>query len=122
MRVNMIAQAEANYAANHADTGYVCTLESLYPSGEGEASASNPLAKEEFNGYLITLAGCSGKPVTKYRLTAIPVEPESEMKAFCADQSGSVKSIATDDSASCFTQGKVLNVVTAPPPEQGPDD
>ena len=122
MRVNMIAQMEANYAAIHADVGYVCTLASLYSNAEGEGNTSNPLAKEEFNGYRIILSGCSGKPAAKYRLMALPVEQESEMKAFCADQSGSVKSIPNDDNASCLSQGKVLNVVTATTAEENPDN
>jgi len=122
MRINMIAQTEANYAANHADIGYVCALGTLYGNPEGEPSTSSPLTKDESNGYRFTLSGCSGKPATKYRVSAIPIDAESEMKAFCADQSGSVKSIPSSDSTSCLSQGKVLTVVTVPPPEQNPED
>jgi len=123
MRVNMIAQMEANYAANHADIGYVCNLGTLYPNPSGEASATTPLTNDESNGYRFTLAGCSGKPATKYRLTAVPVDSESEMKSFCVDESGSVKSVPADDSKNCFSQGKVLTVITVPPtPEAQPED
>jgi len=109
MRINMIAQMETNYAANHPDTGYVCTLGTLYPAGE---PGSSPLAEEQSNGYRFSINGCSGKPVTKYRLTAIPIDPDSEMKAFCLDQSGTLKSVAVSDSSTCFSQGKIVSVAT----------
>jgi hypothetical protein len=108
MRINMIAQMETNYAANHPDTGYVCTLGTLYPNAEGEPNAFASLSKDESSGYRISLTGCSGKPGAKYRLTAIPIDADSEMKAFCLDQSGTLKSVAAADSATCFSEGKIL--------------
>lgn len=108
-RINMIAQMETSYAANHPDTGYVCTLGTLYPAAE-EPTGSSPLAEEPTNGYRFSMTGCSGKPATKYRLTAIPIDPDSEMKAFCLDQSGTLKSIAASDSSTCFSQGKIVTV------------
>ena len=105
----MIAQMETNYAANHSDTGYVCTLGTLYPAGE---PGSSPLAEEQSNGYRFSINGCSGKPATKYRLTAIPIDPDSEMKAFCQDQSGTLKSVAALDSSTCFSQGKIVSLAT----------
>lgn len=113
-RVNMIAQAETNYAANHTDKGYVCPLESLYPNAEGEPNMIGGASKNESNGYRFELSGCSGKPATRYRLTAVPLDPDSEMKAFCLDQSGTLKSIAAADKSKCFSQGKVVTVITGP--------
>src|SRR6516225_10087626 len=60
MRVNMIAQMETNYAANHPDTGYVCTFGTLYATAEAEPNGFASLSKEESNGYLFSLTGCSG--------------------------------------------------------------
>ncbi len=111
MRLNMIAQAETTYASNHADAGYVCQLGSLYPSAE------NAFAKNEFSGYRFSLTGCNGKPATKYRLTASPIDPDSEMKTFCADESGTLKAAEATDSSSCFSQGKPLNGMTPQPTE-----
>jgi hypothetical protein len=128
MRVTAIAQTEATYAANHAGVGYVCQLGDLYPSPEGEANATSPLANDEFNGYRVSLSGCDGKPATTYRLTANPIDPESDMKTFCVDESGTLKSVEAADSSNCFSQGKVVNVLTAPAaepspaPEPGPTD
>lgn len=128
MRVSMIAQSETAYAANHADVGYVCQLGSLYPSPEGEPNATAPFARDEFNGYRISLSGCEGKPAKNYRMTVSPVDPDSEMKTFCVDESGTLKSAEASDSSSCFSDGKVINVLTAPmleqksAPEPGPID
>jgi hypothetical protein len=128
MRVSMIAQSETAYAATHADVGYVCQLGSLYPSPEGEPSATAPFAQDEFNGYRISLSGCEGKPARSYRLTVIPVDPDSEMKTFCVDESGTLKSAQASDGSSCLSDGKVINNLTAPmvepklTPESGPLD
>jgi hypothetical protein len=111
MRINMIAQMETNYAANHPDTGCVCTFGRLYPNAEGEPNAFTSLSKDESNGYRFTLTGCSGKPAAKYRLTAIPIDADSAMKAFCLDQSGTLRSVAAADSSTCFSQGKILTGV-----------
>lgn len=121
IRMNMIAQMEANYAASHADLGYACTLGTLYPKAAGE-ERSAAAAKEESNGYRFTLSGCSGKPAAKYRLTAVAIDPESEMKTFCVNESGTLKSVATAESKSCFGQGKVLTDVTPSGHEPDPQD
>lgn len=109
MRMNMFAQMETSYAASHPDTGYVCTLATLYP-GVGQPTGSSAPAEEQSNGYRFSMNGCSGKPATKYRLMAIPIDPDSEMKVFCLDQSGTVKSVAASDRSTCFSQGKIVSV------------
>jgi hypothetical protein len=114
-RLNVIAQMETNYAANNPDIGYGCTLGALYSNTEGEPNASPSLGKDESNGYRFSLSGCNGKPATKYRLTAIPIDPDSEMRAFCLDQSGTLKSVAASNSSTCFSHGKTLVVVTTGP-------
>ena len=108
-RVNMIAQLETNYAANHPDTGYVCSFGTLNPNAEAEPNGFASLSKDESNGYRFSLTGCSGKPAAKYRLTATPIDADSEMKAFCLDQSGALKSAAAADSSTCFSQGKTVS-------------
>ncbi len=119
MRVNMTVQAETTYAANHSSVGYTCMLANLYPNAEGDESQhSTPaFAQEEWNGYRYALSGCSGTPSLKYRLTAVPLDADSEMKAFCVDQSGTMKSVAAAESSSCFSHGKVVGVATVPAAE-----
>jgi hypothetical protein len=107
-RMAMIAQAETTYAANHGDLGYSCTLANLFPpSASGQVADSVPgLDNEERSGYRFSLSGCDGAPASKYRLMAVPVDPESTMKVFCADESGTIKFVAGDNKASCFGDGK----------------
>ena len=118
-RVAMIVRTETAYAVNHAEVGYVCHLGNLYPSPEGDTSAS-PLAQEEFNGFRISLSGCEGKPAKGFRLIASPIDPDSEMKTFCVDESGTLKSAEAADSASCFSDGKIVNELKPPASEANP--
>lgn len=115
-RMVMIAQAETTYAANHRDVGYSCTLTILFPpSAAGQVVDSVPgLDNEERNGYRFSLSGCDGAPAPKYRVMAVPVDPESTMKVFCADESGPVKFVAVDNKASCFSDGKTVGEGATP--------
>ena len=79
------------------------------PSAGGEVADSVPnLNNEERSGYLFSLSGCEGAPASKYRLMAVPVDPESTMKVFCADESGTIKFVAGDNKAGCFSDGKAV--------------
>ena len=115
-RMMMIAQAETTYAANHGDLGYSCTLTNLFPpSAAGEVADSVPgLNNEERSGYLFSLSGCEGAPASTYRLMAVPVDPESTMKVFCADESATIKFVAGDNKASCFSDGKAVGEGATP--------
>jgi hypothetical protein len=122
-RMMMIAQAESRYAANHKDAGYACTLAILFPQPEpnveGPPYPMPGVTNEESNGYRFALAGCNGSPALKYRLTAVPVDVDSEMKALCVDESGTLKSVAADKKSICFSRGEVVTqgVGIIPPTE-----
>jgi len=111
-----IAQAKTSYAANHGDVVYSCTLTNLFPpSAAGRVVDSVPgLDNEERNGYRFSLSGCEGAPASKYRLMAVPVDPESTMEVFCADETGTVKFVALDEKASCFSDGKTAGEGATP--------
>jgi hypothetical protein len=115
-RVQTITQAETTYAANRGDVGYSCSLANVLPSSAaGESEDSVPgLNNEERGGYSFSLSGCDGAPASKYRLMAAPVDPESTMKVFCADESGTVKFVAVDNKASCFSDGKTASEGATP--------
>ncbi len=121
-RVNVIASAELDYASKHPDRGYTCTLgellkgDGLAPSGPDqpptlpEVARNDPgLAAEESNGYHFALAGCNGSPALKFQVTATPVETDSEMKAFCSDESGQVRYDASGKGAACLRRGQPVN-------------
>jgi hypothetical protein len=123
-RINMIAQAEINYAASHRDAGYFCTFQQLNQNTDGQPnadSASTP-ATDESNGYRFSLTGCTEKPATKYRLKAVPVDTDAEIKAFCVDESGALKSIPAANSSKCFTQGETLNALKPQSSDASPPD
>lgn len=109
-RLMMMAQAESRYAATHKELGYTCGLANLFPtpeSGEIRTQYVPTFANEESNGYRFTLSGCDGPPASKYRLTATPLEADTEMKVLCVDESGTIKSVTTEKKSACFTSGHV---------------
>jgi hypothetical protein len=114
MRIRSIVAGEKAYSAAHPEIGYVCALSSLAaqkveggPEGGGwaEPGQGNP----EWNGYRFTLTGCGGAPSSKYRLTAVPADSESQAKTFCVDESGSMKFLTGGKSSSCFSSGQEVN-------------
>jgi hypothetical protein len=114
-RVTMIAAAETGYAVKHPESGYTCTLSTLF--ARDPAAASEPgggyfdpgQGNEEWNGYRFALAGCDGVPALKYRLTAVPVDPDASVRTFCSDESGTAKFVTTGKSTSCFSRGQAVN-------------
>lgn len=118
-RVSIIAQTETSFAKDHPDRGYTCALAELFPPNPNQAG--NTLndfgfANEEFSGYRTQLAGCSGSPAARYRLMAVPIDSDSDMKTFCANESGTVKSLRTSKSAECFSRGEAVQTFTPPAP------
>lgn len=118
VRMAMIAEAENQYASDHREAGYSCSLTTLFPpqSDAGEQYSAAGFTNEEANAYRFSLTGCNGPPVSKYRLMAVPIDPESEMKVLCTDQSGAIKSISRENESSCFSRGQAATQVglTAP--------
>ncbi|HVN20247.1 MAG TPA: hypothetical protein VMU05_15790 [Dongiaceae bacterium] len=117
MRMGMLATAQKAYAAAHPETGYACSLQSFatpstLPPGAESAPPTDPgQGNEEWRGYRFALSGCQGTPSTKYRLTATPIDPQSQAKTFCADESGTLKFITDGKPSTCFSSGQD---VTAP--------
>jgi hypothetical protein len=63
-------------------------------------------ANEQWSGYGFFLSGCDGTPASKYRVIAVPVDSDGEMKMFCADDSGSAKAVSRPGSSPCFSRGR----------------
>jgi hypothetical protein len=117
MRVGGIAAAEVAYAAKHPDLGFACTLSTLSapdPTAEsGGASYSPDVANEESNGYRFAISGCEGMPASKYRVSAVPADPDPTLKTFCADESGTLKFVIGRKGSTCFVQGQPVNTGVA---------
>jgi len=116
-RVTVIGMTERNYSARHPDRGYTCTLGTLFAPDPGEETGYSydpGQGNEEWSGYRFTLSGCDGNPASKYRVTAVPISTDAEVKMFCIDESGTLKSIAGTKSSACFSRGEVLNAGAQP--------
>lgn len=108
-RVAGIASAEANYAAEHPDLGYACSMDTLFPQAPAEQGApSSPTddTNDAGNGYRFALSGCTGTPALKFRVTAVPTDSDADLKTFCADESGILKFVTGGRSSSCFSLGE----------------
>jgi hypothetical protein len=109
-----ILAAEVTYAATYPAVGYTCSLSDLDGFGATEANEhqamliSSGLASGKHQGYSFSLSGCSGTPAASFRLNATPVGESYGRRAFCADQSGAIRSSADGSMATCATSGALI--------------
>ncbi len=112
--VRTILTAEVTYATSYPTVGFTCSLSSLDGFGGGEANErqamliNSGLASGKKYGYVFTLSGCGGAPATSFHLTAAPSGNAYGRKAFCADQSGVIRSSADGNAATCLASGTVV--------------
>jgi hypothetical protein len=66
------------------------------------------LASGKRYGFVFALSGCGGSPASAFRLTAVPNANSYGGKAFCADQSGTIRVSEDGNSASCFAHGTAV--------------
>jgi hypothetical protein len=106
-----IVSAEATYASTYTTVGFTCTLSNLDGFGGGVRNArqamliSSSLASGKRYGYVFTLSECNGTPATGYQLTAMPNKNGVGGKAYCADQSGMIRSSEDGSPATCLASG-----------------
>jgi hypothetical protein len=106
-----ILAAEVTYSKTYGSIGYTCTLSDLDGFGAGERSEHqamlipSDLAGGRRYGYIFTLSECSGNPASGFRITAAPVGNGFGRQAYCADQSGVVRSSNNGDAATCLASG-----------------
>jgi hypothetical protein len=112
-RILIVTGAESGYAGKHPDLGYSCSWSTLFSRDPNANPAENTVfdpgqGNDEWYGYRFTLTGCEGTPPSKYRITAVPMDPDAGLKIFCSDESGAVKFVAGGKSSSCFSRGKAF--------------
>ncbi len=106
-----ILTAETTYAATYPRVGYTCTLSDLDGFGSGEPNEhqamliNSGLASGKRYGFVFTLSGCSGAPADSFRLSAAPNANTFGRKAFCADQSGTVRASVDGNVDRCWASG-----------------
>jgi hypothetical protein len=106
-----IVAAEATYASRYPTIGYTCALSDLDGFGGGEPNEHQAmlihsgLASGRRYGYVFSLAGCAGTPAGSFQLTATPSGNAFGRKAYCADQSGAIRSSVDGNPGSCLEKG-----------------
>lgn len=113
--VRTIATAEITYAASYPVRGFTCRLSNLggvYGGGDPTPNRArlidDQLASGEKGEYRFTLDGCDGPPGSKFRITAIPLQPDSGLHVFCEDEAGSVRRFPDGNGEKCFSEGVPL--------------
>ena len=106
-----ILTAEIAYASSYPAVGFTCTLSSLDGFGGGEPNEhqamliNSGLASGKRYGFVFTLSGCGGAPASRFQLTAAPSGNSYGRKAYCADQSGVIRSSSDGNPATCLASG-----------------
>jgi hypothetical protein len=109
-----ILAAEATYASRYPTVGYTCTLSDLDGFGGGEPNEhqamilESGLAGGRRYGFVFALSECAGTPTSGFHLTAVPNANNFGRKAFCADQTGAIRSSEDGNPATCMTRGTPL--------------
>jgi hypothetical protein len=106
-----IVTAEIAYTSSYPAVGFTCSLSSLDGFGGGTPNEhqamliNSGLASGKKYGFVFTLSECGGSPATSFHLTAAPNANTYGRKAFCADQSGVIRSSSDGNAATCLANG-----------------
>ena len=112
--VRKILAAETTYRDTYSSVGYTCALSDLDGFGGAEPGPhqamliSSSLASGKHLGYLFSLSRCAGAPAASFQLTATPIGESYGRRAFCADQSGTIRSSADGNGPTCLSSGTPL--------------
>jgi hypothetical protein len=114
-RISELVQMETTYAASNPERGYTCKLSDLNTKDDQDdadqppAAPSKPAdAGDENGGFRFVISGCNGIPATKFHITAVPLDSDSGMKAFCADKSSKIRFANDGTAASCLSAGEFV--------------
>jgi hypothetical protein len=104
--VMLLALAERNYAQQHADLGFTCSISEL-----AEAASNFGLDKQlttgSYKGLKVSLAGCEGKPAGSFQIVAEPVVQGKGAKAYCTDATQNLRVAEDGRGSTCLTSGKI---------------
>jgi type IV pilus assembly protein PilA len=112
--VRKILAAETTYATNYPAVGFTCRLSDLDGFGAAEANEhqamliSSGLAGGKHDGYAFSLSGCASPPATTFHLSATPTGESYSRRAFCADQTGAIRSSSDGNAATCQSSGTLV--------------
>jgi hypothetical protein len=110
--LRLIGFAEDIYAYKHPENGFTCALSELVEIGRGIEDGesyrfiSPEIAQGVYNGYRFSLGGCAGKTVKSFQVTAEPLGGRG--KAYCSDQTRTVRVSDDGNGATCLASGKTV--------------
>ena len=102
--MRILAAEETAYHSSHGT--YACSLAELV--GKGQGSLNGPfadLATGKHSGYVYAISGCDS---SQYKLVAEPEINDSGQRAFCSDESGSMRSAADGKATTCLSSGEAV--------------
>jgi TonB family protein len=104
--VRVVNAAEKSYQS--AQGGFACALSALGSqaiTGKRTYLYDSQVAAGKKNGYTFSISECDA---SHYHVVAQPERPDSGQRAFCSDESGTVRSSSDGKTASCLASGEVV--------------
>ena len=108
--IRAIVAAETAYHSKHP--GYTYSLTELTSASQNKNDerpmrrVDPDLAKGTKQGYVFALTGCDA---LHYKIAAEPATPSAGRRAFCADESGVLKSSKNGKASTCLSDGQNLD-------------
>jgi hypothetical protein len=79
------------------------------PSAEHAMLIDDALASGKRSGYIFSITGCDVPPASIYRITAVPSDPSSGMRAFCSDEPAVIRYSTDGQATTCLSEGVPLD-------------
>jgi hypothetical protein len=105
--VTMLAYAENSFAATHPEAGFTCSVAELSQFSALMGVDQQITTNGTYNGYRFALGGCEGKPAGSFQITAEPLVPGRDAKAFCTDATHNLRELDAGTGQACLISGKV---------------
>jgi hypothetical protein len=103
--LNLITRAEQTYHA--ANNTYACTLSRFSPAANTSAPNHGyfdpEIAAGKKGGYIFAISGCDG---SHFKAVAEPSVSGSGERAFCSDESGTIRAAADGKAMTCLSKGE----------------
>lgn len=104
----MLVMAEREFAIEHADVGFTCSLQELDRAAKG-MGLNQQIANGTYGGYKLNLTGCLGKPAGCFQITLEPNSPGNGGPAYCVDATQNVRVSDDGRAATCLASGRPEN-------------
>jgi len=100
--MRMIIGAQNSYRQTHGT--YACNLSGLMDKGQNNGSFAD-LSTGKHGGYVYVISGCNS---TQYKVVAEPEINDSGQRAFCSDESGSLRAAPDGKATTCLSSGEAV--------------